>query len=938
MALSAPLGPRARRWLPALVFVAITAVLFARPLFGGESLLATDIVDGAAPWKAEPGAAAAPANPLLSDTVDVHTHFAAAADDVRSGSATWWDRSVGGGIPTLKAGFSPLLWLYLLVPAWYAPGLVAAVRTLVAAALTYGFLRELRAERAAATVAGVAYALSGFMIGWAGWPQSNVAAFLPGLFWAVERVVRQPRPGRAVPVALAVAAMTVSNFPLVVAYGLLGAGGYGVWRLWTGPPSRQAWRAVAVAAWGVLLGLLLSSLHLLSFGEYFAWADTRARESIPPDSSIGGKYLLSIPFPRPFGSEHSGEPFWGEGQNWVETQSYAGLAVVALALVALVTRTRRRGATGDGATRGHAVRAMWGLAIAGAWISYVGGPLTDVVQSLPLLGQNSVGRARVVVNLALAVLAGLGVQAWVDARRGAVGIDLARGVRVASAGTALVGLFSLSFIWSWASDARDRGIVVETLTALWLPVLALVAVVLVLWRHRPGAAGRANRTFGALVVSVVAVELLVFALPVLTSTDRSRADLVTPAHAEALSLLDPGERMAADGRTFFANSAQVTGLDDARGHLLTPAGWRSIYRAVDPDHFRPPGSVTNPWFDAVDPASPALDRLAVGVWAADPSVPIAGARSAPGEGDGFVLLGDLDVVVAGGVTVPEGGLRAITVRVVPLDGDDLDATGVLRVRLTGPGVEVEGAARLDLARQPDGMVDVGLVGVDAEPGTTLEVRLVRDGPAIRLAARADGVLLGTVAADDGLRLVRSTDVALYERPEAAAARIVHAVVERDGPVDAGTHAAALRGSSAIVPVGSSTGLPATVPAGASGEATVVRAEGGTVAIDVTTSHAALVVVSQVDYPGWSATVDGEPAVIVRTDDAFPGVVVPAGIHQVTLRYRPTHLTAALWLTGLGAALVLATWAADRAFQRRLRTAAPTLPTKARVQRTGERVS
>jgi hypothetical protein len=245
------------RHIPLAIFGVVTALFLARPLFGFGTLLPIDIIDGAAPWKAAaPGGE--PHNAFLSDTLDVHTHFANQSQDIRSGASSWRDRSIGGGIPSLKAGFSPLMWLYLVVPAWYAPGLVAAARTLLAAGLSYGFLRELRTNRVAATVGGVAYCISGYMVGWAGWPHSNVAAFLPGLFWAVERIVREPSLRRSVPVALVVAAMVVSNFPVVTIYGLLGAGFYALWRLGgcelgdstTTTRLRHALRAALVATWG----------------------------------------------------------------------------------------------------------------------------------------------------------------------------------------------------------------------------------------------------------------------------------------------------------------------------------------------------------------------------------------------------------------------------------------------------------------------------------------------------------------------------------------------------------------------------------------------------------------------------------------------------------------------------------------------------------------
>ncbi|HEY2386752.1 MAG TPA: hypothetical protein VGK30_07300, partial [Candidatus Binatia bacterium] len=74
--------------------------------------------------------------------------------------------------------------------------------------------------------------------------------------------------------------------------------------------------------------------------------------------------------------------------------------------------------------------------------------------------------------------------------------------------------------------------------------------------------------------------------------------------------------------------------------------------------------------------------------------------------------------------------------------------------------------------------------------------------------------------------------------------------------------------------------------------------------------AGLLVVADLAYPGWRATIDGLPAPIVTTDALLRGVRVPRGAHCVELRYAP-----ASWLWGLvvtGLALLLAPGAARRA--------------------------
>lgn len=59
---------------------------------------------------------------------------------------------------------------------------------------------------------------------------------------------------------------------------------------------------------------------------------------------------------------------------------------------------------------------------------------------------------------------------------------------------------------------------------------------------------------------------------------------------------------------------------------------------------------------------------------------------------------------------------------------------------------------------------------------------------------------------------------------------------------------------------------------------------------VEADHPVMVVFSETYYPGWNAWVDGEPAVIWRTNYAFRGVIVDAGEHVIDMAYRPKSFT------------------------------------------------
>ncbi|MGC9394861.1 MAG: YfhO family protein [Anaerolineae bacterium] len=73
---------------------------------------------------------------------------------------------------------------------------------------------------------------------------------------------------------------------------------------------------------------------------------------------------------------------------------------------------------------------------------------------------------------------------------------------------------------------------------------------------------------------------------------------------------------------------------------------------------------------------------------------------------------------------------------------------------------------------------------------------------------------------------------------------------------------------------------------------------------VETSQPALLVLSDLRYPGWRATVDGEAVALYATNGLFRGVLVPAGAHRVEMRYFPQSLRWGLGLLGMSLAVIV----------------------------------
>ena len=137
---------------------------------------------------------------------------------------------------------------------------------------------------------------------------------------------------------------------------------------------------------------------------------------------------------------------------------------------------------------------------------------------------------------------------------------------------------------------------------------------------------------------------------------------------------------------------------------------------------------------------------------------------------------------------------------------------------------------------------------------------------------------------------------VFELPDAQAMEAIRFGRMRDGtPLTLAT--------SAFVDTG--TPIPGS---GGAGSVSILSATDGRFALDVATSAAGLVVVSELHHPSWRATIDGKRSGVVRADYALIGVLVEAGRHRVELAFEPTSLLVgqAISLAGLlGMALCVA---------------------------------
>ena len=99
------------------------------------------------------------------------------------------------------------------------------------------------------------------------------------------------------------------------------------------------------------------------------------------------------------------------------------------------------------------------------------------------------------------------------------------------------------------------------------------------------------------------------------------------------------------------------------------------------------------------------------------------------------------------------------------------------------------------------------------------------------------------------------------------------------------------------------------PSAAEAAPEIVRYEPERIDLKVQAAAPALLVLSDLFYPGWEATVDGRPAEILKANYLMRAVAIPQGAHEVRFLYRPASFRAGVAASAAGclAVALLISW-------------------------------
>jgi hypothetical protein len=881
------------------VLVAGAGVFCLGPsLVGARTLISVDTLTNFLPWRAN-GFDALGHEVCTGDTVDsVMPSIAQFRSQLFSGHIPNWQNIVGGGsllgsVPNTGL-LNPLSLPYFIMPLSLAPGFVVLLSWAVAIGGTYLFLRRFDISRLAATVAGFIFATSGFMVMWTNWPQTRVAAWIPALFWALERLIYRRKPLDLVLFAAILASMLLGGFPEVTGFTLYMAGAYLLVRIWMlyRASLRQALSVAGMAAAGAVLGAALSAVQMLPFLKWYqvtpssAYPVGNARMGLPNSS------LLTLVSPNENGLCVAGKSLGVGANSPIEFVSYIGAAALVLA-VAGAAFGLIRGRSSDRGVRGFFVGAVVIILLIG-WISPT---VRSITAHLPVFANNVVGRIRSVLGFGLAVLAAIGLD-WItrdrsEAVSGQPGSRPPDGghrtwlrSRLASGawpwviwiGAAIVGVLVLRAANRASFSGHYHQSLVQT---SWIPALLLVGTlgILALRRVNP----ERTRLLATIVIPVLVIaQGAQFFHTVLPGDDPQNFYPDTPTHRYLESHLGH-DRYAASNMVMYPATSLYYGLRTPTGHTFFEPQWEDLLRAVDPGVMQTPtfADFGSSLSSSTIGHQPILDIMGVKYFVLSPGdlagiaepVPDVAGSASTSAGPVFCSLPAQPIR---GVTVrltepliPSNPTQGVTVNVVVRDGGHTISSGHY---LTG-------------AASARSLLSIAVPGEDIPTSGAMTVSFSESGARGPLDVSGSGTSAACAAVaprSDGLKLVFADPGSIvYERLNALP-RIRWATNAVVIPSPSARLAALARGipSDQVV-----LDRPGPLGSGQSAAVTVTNDSGNRISAEVNALGGGyLVVADAMQQPGWSVQVDGKAAGLVPADHAMVAVYVPAGHHRVDISY------------------------------------------------------
>ena len=417
------------------------------------------------------------------------------------GRTVFWDTMIFAGFPMMAdpqamSWYPPALLLSQIPGSWNLFILLAYV---LAASFMYGYVLAITESRLAALTSGVIYGMSGFMMAHLGHAVViHAVAWLPLLVWSFEKLRREWSTRWFVAGSAAIALSFLGGHTPIFTLGFGLATAYAVVLGWNAPIGR--WRYYSICLLLAVLGIGLVAIQIVPTAEIagqsirvgYKFSDFISH-SLPPHQ------VLMLVFPKLFGGlkESGALPYYG-AENLTELTGYVGLLPLLLAAI------------GAAKWRQRSLAAFWVCAGLFALILAMGDatPLARLIYHVPVVNQfRAPGRHLLEFTFSACVLAGLGIAILLKRREPTLllfkTIVVGAVVVIACAVVTFTNLPSLNALAAH-KDITPAEVLTWTRWAVGIPLVLFVcaAAALVFWTRHPTSPLRVSLMLAVLVVDL----------------------------------------------------------------------------------------------------------------------------------------------------------------------------------------------------------------------------------------------------------------------------------------------------------------------------------------------------------------------------------------------------------------------------------------------------
>ena len=387
---------------------------FCESLFGGKVLSPADVLFVSASFRSHRGAGAdyEPQNRLLMDPVlQFQPWLEFNRNMIRGGRLPLWNSHAGCGTPHLANAQSAVFDPFNLIACFGSlPGAfawMAAARLWVAGLGMFVLAQSWGLSVWGRWFAGLAFPFCGFLVVWLLYPVTNVAVWMPWLFWATDRVIDRMDSRQVATLAIFAGFTIVGGHIQTSAHVLLAAGVYAVVRFARGSLGAAIRSGIGWST-GIGLGFLLGAVTIVPLAVYLTkspvWEDReRARPSPLAITKPRLCDAVCTAIPYIYGSQRRGQPNLARAlgvHNLNESAGgFAGLATLLwLAPHAWLARKLQSQVAFLAGLTGFGILGAFGIA-----------PVANLLRAAPVLNVMDQRRLTLWVGFGLVLLGGIGL-------------------------------------------------------------------------------------------------------------------------------------------------------------------------------------------------------------------------------------------------------------------------------------------------------------------------------------------------------------------------------------------------------------------------------------------------------------------------------------------------------------------------------------------------